>query len=514
MKDLAVGASRLWPAMLVLALCAPPALASEAPTPAPAPLLSWGQGPEGLRARLGGNLRASYLGLGPVLSDRDATEIRASPFETRVRLAPELRWARFGLVGEADLATGAVSGLPSSELNLGASAHPTITPLGLRQLYFEYQAPTFTFRAGQQTSHWGLGLVANSGAQDARPGEFGSARHGDLVYRAMAAGRPLSGLGGVFRFLEPAVAVDLVARDDTATWADGDRALQGVVALRYVRDPERHLGIYGVVRRQRSDVGDDPLFRNTDARVVDIAGSWRWDHGAGYTTKVGAEAAFITGTSTMARSDTAAVQTLRQLGAAAKASVSRGAWHLLLDLGFASGDHNPYDDRLEAFRFDPDYHAGLVLYDEVLGWQTARAAARASDPELLGLPPEGVDLLPSRGAVHGSWYLFPRARYAARSWLDVYGGPLFAFATSKMTDPFNTRLAGGSPRNALDGAPGNYLGTELDVGLQARHEPTAGLRLTATVEAGYLLPGSAFTRADGTTLPGVAAGRLRLSMDF
>ena len=136
---------------------------------------------------------------------------------------------------------------------------------------------------------------------------------------------------------------------------------------------------------------------------------------------------------------------------------------------------------------------------------------RIESLSLTGVAPEGVDLLPSAGAVTGAWYLFPRARYGIADWFDIYGGPLFAFTTAQLTDPFNTRLNGGTPINYLGAKPGNYLGTELDLGITMRASPTSYLNIAATLEGGVLLPGDAFKTISGANMGPVGVGRLRLS---
>jgi hypothetical protein len=493
---------------------APPVAASAEGRTTRRPLLHAGAAP-GLEAELSGHLRASYLDVESFRLDRDGTPISPSPLETRIRLAPALRVDRVSLVGEADLLAGAARGVPPSDLRLGASPHPELAVADLRQLFLEYRSELWRARLGQQTSHWGLGLVANSGAHDAAPGDFGDARSGDRTLRALVVGRPLYALGGAYRALEPVLAADWVVRDDTIDTRRGDRALQGVFALRFAVDDERHLGVYTAYRRQnRAGAGGD-FPRTADVLVLDVAGRWKWGLAAsGIETRVAAEAAWITGRSSLARSVTAPDQRLRQVGAVAKGAARLGSWEALLDLGYASGDRNPYDDLLEGFRFDSDLHAGVVLYEELLGWHTARGYAWATDPQLLGVAPEGSELLPSRGAVFGSAYAFPRLRWAAREWLDIYGGPLLAIATAPLSDPFNTRLAGGTPRNALNGAPGGWLGTEYDLGAQVRFERVRGMELSLTAEGGYLVPGNAFVDATGRRLDPIAAGRLRAAVRF
>ena len=99
-------------------------------------------------------------------------------------------------------------------------------------------------------------------------------------------------------------------------------------------------------------------------------------------------------------------------------------------------------------------------------------------------------------------------------WLDAYGGPLFAFSTAKLTDPFNSRLAGGTARNFLGGTPGLYMGTELDVGVQARWQITKAVLFKATAEGGLFVPGDAFTMSNGGVLGTVMFGRVRLGVSL
>ncbi|MHB8877447.1 MAG: hypothetical protein ACYC8T_27460, partial [Myxococcaceae bacterium] len=405
------------------------------------------------------------------------------------------------------------AGLPPEELVGERTAHPALTALKLRELYFEARGKTWLLRAGQQAANWGLGIVANSGSNDPAAGEgFGDARYGDSSYRLMIAGRPLFALGGAYRALEPVLAADMVVRDDTADYWAGDRALQGIVALRFKVDEDRHLGVYTVLRHQRSSRAEDT--RGTDAFVLDFAGKWQWKKDDDTLFAAGFEVVSISGSSSMARSDTAPVQQLRQFGGALKSTLRLCALQFYLDAGYATGDQNPFDDSLEGFRFDPDYHVGLVLFDEVMGYQSARSSVRATDSALVGLPPDGAELLSTRGAVTGAAYLFPRVRYGVTGWLDVYGGPLFAIATAKLTDPFATRVGGGDPVNALGGTPGGYLGTELDFGAQARFKPHPAVQVTTTAEAGLLLPGSAFSTASGGVMGPVGVGRLRLGVNL
>jgi hypothetical protein len=442
-----------------------------------------------------------------------------------VRVTPEVHLGGFAVIAEADAATGAIFGVPNLTASLPSDfptrgqlaarvPYPAITALDLRKLYFEYKWSSGAFRVGQQTSNWGLGLLANDGAKDPEAGDFGQQQFGSLTYRALLVARPFVGLGGGWRAFETAIAADLVVRDNTADFSLGDRAFQGVLALRLAKDAENNVGVYAVYRSQRNIFVTDGG-KATDVFVIDVAGKWELYKRRARSFKIGFEAVGITGTTTQARTDVAPVAKVGEFGLAIKTVYRIGRGTIYLDGGYASGDQNPADDRIEGFKFDRDFKVGLVLFDHVLAYQSARAAVRASDPTLTGVAPEGAELLGTGGSVTGAWYLFPRVKYGVTEWLDLYGGPLFAFSTARLADPFNTKIVGGGvPVNALGGNPGRYLGTEIDLGVQAHFRPAPELLFTVTGEGGLFLPGDAFTLPDGSLMPPVGFGRVRLAVSI
>lgn len=480
-------------------------------------------------AALAGSIRASYQGATAFPLDATLQPYTIAPLLTRVRVTPEIHLGGFGLVAEADAATGAIVGAPDVTADLADSApgndgwpttkaqiarrvpYPFITPLDLRKLYLEYKWATGVFRVGQQTSNWGLGLLANDGAKDPEAGDFGQQQFGNLVYRALLAARPLFAKGGAWRAFETAFAADLVVRDNFGEFVKGDRAFQGIIALRFAKDDNHNFGVYAVYRNQ-SNINVTDGGKQTQVFVFDFAGRWEFMKRRQRDFKLGWELVGITGTTTQARNTTADLLQVRQLGFAVKSAYRIRKTTIYLDGGFASGDQNPSDDRVENFRFDRDYKVGLILFDQVMAYQTARAAARASDPNILGRPPEGTDVLGTAGSVSGAWYLYPRVKVAVLDWFDLYGGPLFAFSTAKLTDPFNSNVGGGTALNFLNGTPGGYLGTEIDLGAQLRFHPVKELLLSVTGEGGLFLPGSAFSLPDGGVMAPIGFGRVRVAV--
>src|SRR6202034_3422125 len=113
-----------------------------------------------------------------------------------------------------------------------------------------------------------------------------------------------------------------------------------------------------------------------------------------------------------------------------------------VEVGYASGDANPDDTTEKRFVFDPNHKVGLLLFDEIMRWQTARAANAAEDRKLSNAlrPPPGTQLLPSNGGVFGAQYVYPTAIYRPRPWLDLKAGAVIAQTTADYVDPYRLAL--------------------------------------------------------------------------
>ncbi len=351
---------------------------------------------------------------------------------------------------------------------------------------------------GFMTSHWGMGLVANDGEHGWEPGSarFTDPRGGDLVLRGFVGTGPLTDA-----HIVATLAIDKVRSDDVLV--AGDSAHE-VIASVLVGHEQPIQGGFFVVRRSQTAADGSTL----DVSVLDPAGRVAIDlHKAKLTFE--AEGALVTGHTTLGATPEVPQGNVRQLGGALRAALAFERAGGVLDLLYASGDQNIHDAKVTGFHADPEFETGLLLFRYVQAAQTGRGYATASDPTLVGAPPGGLDRLPTHGGFTDAAVVFPRLWVRPLHGLETYGGVLFAFAPTKNVDPFNTDLAGGSPRNALGGDPGSYWGTEADVGVRYRvflH----GTELTTGAEGGILVPGSALRDASGHAPSPVYGGRLML----
>jgi hypothetical protein len=75
-------------------------------------------------------------------------------------------------------------------------------------------------------------------------------------------------------------------------------------------------------------------------------------------------------------------------------------------------------------------------------------------------------------------------------------------------------LVSSSPRNAFGHAAGHNYGVELDGGVGYRQKLSGPLAFEAGLQLGYLIPGDAFTRLDGSKMPGAYAMKMRATFQF
>jgi hypothetical protein len=472
-------------------------------------------------------------------SDLPMTPLIGRPADESAELGQRYslhHWLRFrprflykeaiAIVGEVDFPRGMIAGDTTQDVSAARDdlAEARWYEGTFRQLYLQYTMPIGLVRLGHQTSHWGMGLVANDGDH---PSLFGDYRRGAIVERFLFATKPLGKDGP----LTVALAGDIVADDARARLVEGDRAYQGVAVVRLGNDVG-DIGVYGVVRHQERDdsaVNElTPFTESLTVGVVDLAGKLRVPiPSASAFAFADVEAAVIFGDTTMIRNieltRAGETESVRSFGGAGRIGMVHvcqedeepfGDVVVSVEWGYASGDADPYDGVTKRFTIDQNHNVGLVLFDQVLAWKTARAATIAFDESIVNRVAPGVDLVPSEGGIFGAQYLNPTVVVRPRSWLDLKGGLVIAQTTADFVDPVGTTVTGSYVNYDRGDENGHDLGVELDAGSDARIHIGHYAVVHVGIEGGVLFPGNAFEDASGTRLSNQYLLNAKAGLDY
>ena len=478
------------------------------------------------------DLHGAYRVRSSLMDDIPLTALPSRGFEDRLGQRWWVsQWFRIGaeiglrghaqIITELDVARGLLAGdftngvtaaeRPRSDVDFLAE-----DGLQLRKVYLEWRSQLGLLRAGLMPSHWGYGILANDGDH---PRAFGDPDFGDRVLRLAFATKPF----GESMPIYGAIGGDIVYRDLLADFSDGDRAYQGVLALWY-QDEERRVGFYLARRWQEMPVDDGPTSMGEETSslgvfALDVFARWDWAAPSGGTIRAGLEGALIYGSTDTALtvSDLEGEESfddIRQFLLTMEVGYASDETDVSLEAGYTSGDSNAEDDFQRRATMDPDHQVGLILFPEVMAWQTARSSTLATSPELFGRPARGADLLPTNGGVAGAMYLFPTWRWQATDWMQLRLGAVWARATSDVVDPYRQRSESRAANYRGGDASNRDLGLELDGALLFQHELNHGIRLTGGLEGGYFMPGRAFDDASGTAMASIGLLRARFGMEF
>ena len=154
---------------------------------------------------------------------------------------------------------------------------------------------------------------------------------------------------------------------------------------------------------------------------------------------------------------------------------------LSLDGGFASGDKNPTDGKIESVQMHPDYNAGFILFEDVLAELTGEIGRIVEDTA-----GRGGGLYATQGGVKSAWFVMPTVGLFPFELVGTYLSVLVAFSNQNdlLYNPTTGKsLFERSPKTGL-------LGVEIDWGLRIGTES-----FMFGTQLGYLIVGDALRSA-------------------
>lgn len=381
-------------------------------------------------------------------------------------------------------------------------------PVRVRRAYGEVVTPLGLLRVGRQPTTDGTALLVADG--DGRRNRFGVARAGDSSDRVLFATKPLEAFRpAAARDMSPERGLFLVLAYDRVVTSDvhilSDDVHMVVESLR-LRAPASALGAdlsAALSHAYRWDTTFDTDVHSVGVRGMARAGSLGW--GAEFAAVLGGTRE-VSEALSLISSDPVTNQTLRSFGARGVVRWDRPRWSAYLEVDYASGDDDPRPTSdLTQFVFAEDANVGLLLFEHVLAFETARSAAAGTELlRTLGaatLPTERVD---TEGSFTNAIALFPQADLRPRRDLLLRGGVLVAWTASRLVDPVQTLRSDDGATieddlvNYNGGRPGRFYGVELCGRFQWRFREHFAFDL----EGALLFPGDALEDENGRAVRG------------
>ncbi len=392
-----------------------------------------------------------------------------------------------------------------------------IAPIAINYLYGEVLLPFGLFRVGRQP----ISDVGTVSLNDGRSGRnlWGESYYHESVDR-LVFGTKISEVFGVIangkdHVIDTAtddgvfmgLVYDYLVEDEITTSADDLEGFSVQLDFRW-KDPSDALGdAFGPMR-------------------FTVTGTYRWDER--FNTSIFAlpmrfdlnieqfrlqgELAIIRGTTRELSAGFAALtnaevldQDLALTSARLVAEYTLCPVTFRLEWGFADGDNDPRTTTpLTITSWPRDTNLGLLLFEHTLAFQSARSAAVGIE-NLRQVEADSFPLteISTEGRVTNVNALFPQVFWDVVPELRLKAGVLFAWSAAPVTDPIQTLLAWDGTEidddalNYHGGKPGNYWGTEIDLGAEWTYKKMFQVAL----EGAILLPGDALQDENGDAVP-------------
>lgn len=395
-------------------------------------------------------------------------------------------------------------------------------PVKIRRAWGEVAIGIGMLRVGRMPHHDGRGILGNSGDNDLN--RFGANGRGNSVDRILFGTKPLE-VAKVIMSGDPEAADSRqdrglffgIAYDrlvDDAIQFSGDDAGQIGTSFYYLLPEFEVMGFEG----RDFKLSTAFAYRNSDEVDLDV-----YVIPLELTMKLEdfhfeAQAAVIWGRTrevsdalSLMSGRTPVIQDILGWGMFAILDYELGPLTLTMEFDYASGDDDPRpeaDNVIHDFHFAEDTKVGLLLFPQVLAYETGRSAAAAT-ATLKGLGATAIPStrLASRGAFTNAMALFPQVTWHITEDIFVRAGVLLAWAAAPVVDPHETLLAedGDSIEddsvNFNKGPPGDYYGTEFDLRFSVR----LWGHFYFDLEGAFLLPGDALEDEHGDAVPSAMA---------
>ena len=394
-----------------------------------------------------------------------------------------------------------------------------VEPIVVNRVWGEVMLPFGLLKVGRQPASTGPGMSSHDGSRSNRWGVSRFSPTADRIFfatkiseiwRIASLGRDYVPDRSMDRGLFLAAAYDQVVNDDVQIGADDLH--QALVALQWKAD--RPKWGKGKVKSFLVQAGFGGRWGDEfNTQVFSVPFKLEFEAGpvhflGEFSATFGHSREISEGFAALREPDPAKRviydQKIRGYGARAILDLTFGPVVATLEFDYASGDSDPRDETaLETFSFARDSNVGLLLFEHVLAFETARSAAVGiRNLKNLGTDSFPLTELATDGRFHNGIVLFPQILYRPHPTFGIRFGVLAAWAAAPVVDPVMTLLAEDGKEidddavNWHGGKPARYYGTELDLQLEWRWKDY----FLWTVEGAVLFPGDTLEDESGNAV--------------
>jgi len=383
----------------------------------------------------------------------------------------------------------------------------------VRRLYGDVVTPVGLLRIGRQPFTSGNSIQGSPG--DGRFNRFGIARQGTYVDRVLFGTKPLEALKPKEErdlSLDKGFFVvgfyDHLVSDDLRLFSDDEQQVGGAVFFKAKEYPiGQDLELLGYFTERWSDQYATTVSIFGGRAISRFGPVYLGIEGAanvGSTREVSEAYKAI-------NNDPVVDQTILQAGARIVARYDypvvrageprQPGISAYLELDYASGDSDPQARTdLTQMTWAQDMNVGLLMFENILRFQSARAAAAATEVlKRLGSKSFPVDSIDTRGSFTDAFAIFPQFDFRPHPDVLFRTGVLLAWAPAPVVDPVTSLLARDGVEieddlvNFAGGKPGQFYGAEIDMRAQWRFLE----HFAADLEGAIMFPGDAFEDKNG-----------------
>ncbi len=395
-----------------------------------------------------------------------------------------------------------------------------VNPIQINRIYGEVFLPFGLLRIGRQPVTDGAGINLHDGGRHNRWGvsKYSASADRFLFATKISEAFRMMKQGGDYvadRSMDDGVfigvAYDMVVQDDLTIGGDDLHQVAGSVIWK-AKDVDwfgwdwDHFLFQVTVGGRFGDEFDTQVL--SIPAVLDFAVG-RWAFRGEFATIFGNTTEVSAGMQALREADAAKRviknQDILGFGARAVLDATFGPVTATLEFDYASGDADPRDETaFTSFSFSRDRNVGLLLFEHVLAFETARSAAVGIENLAnVGAASFPLTELASDGRFQNGIVFFPQVLYKPWDVLGLRFGTMFAWSAEPVVDSIMTLLSEDGEKISDDavnwhgGKPGRYYGTELD--LQVEFDWKG--HFLWTVEGAVLFPGDALHDESGDAVP-------------